>query len=186
MTSHARPYRDADYLRLKAATRRTVRAAGGVEAASLSTRVGMQRLSSYQRPHEPDFMPIDVAADLTAESGDLSIVTALAQLLGCVLVRLPQHPEGEETPWHRTLADLASRTSDVMRRLSDALADDGLVDADESRRGHIRDVVREAIECLVTLEDRLARLEGDTARLPPSAWDGQHVRSVAPLAGGGS
>lgn len=174
MTTHARRYRDADYLRLKAATRRTVRAAGGVEVASLSTRVGMQRLSSYQRPHEPDFMPIDVAADLTAESGDLSIVTALAQLLGCVLVRLPEEPEGEGTPWHRTLADLATRTSEVMRRLSDALTDDGLVDVGESRRSQIRDVVREAVESLVILEDRLARLEGDTERLPSSSWDGSY------------
>jgi hypothetical protein len=157
--THARPFSEAHYLQLKAATRRVVRASGGVDAASLTTRVGMQRISTYQKAHEPDFIPIDVAADLMAESGDHAVLIAMARLLGCEVIRLPALPEVDAMPWHRSLADVASHSSDVIRRLSDALADDGIVDAEESRRGAIRDEIAEAINVLMVLESRLARIE---------------------------
>lgn len=168
MTRHARPFGEDAYLAIKAATRRLVRAAGGVDAASLSTRVGMQRLSSYQRAHEPDFMPVDVAVDLSAESGDVSLLRALARMVGCELVRLPDVADDTAAPWHRSLADVATHSSDVIRRLSDALADDGIVDADEIPRGHIRDEIAEAINVLMSLDGRLARVEESDGQ-PPAA-----------------
>ncbi|MDQ0314821.1 phage regulatory CII family protein [Amorphus orientalis] len=160
MADHARPHRSSDYLRLKAMTRRLVHAAGGIEAASLATRVGPQRISTYQRPHEPDFIPIDVVADLQADTDDLSVLRELARLAGAVVVPLPETPDEAGGPWHRHLADVASETSDVIKRLSESLADDGVVTAVESRNMHLTDEVDEAINALMRLRHRLEVVEG--------------------------
>ncbi len=73
---------------LKRATRRQIEASGGVEAAQEATRVNKASLGHYQNPLMPDlFMPIDVAVDLTKDSGQIFILQALAQLAGGVFIR---------------------------------------------------------------------------------------------------
>jgi hypothetical protein len=68
------------YLSLKAATRRLIGMAGGVEHAE--TRVGKSNLSDYGNPFKLEFFaPLDVIADLEASVGEPIVSSVLAQII---------------------------------------------------------------------------------------------------------
>lgn len=79
-----------DLAALKTATRRLIRAAGGVESAASVSRVQKSSLSDYQNPALPDhFMPIDIVLELERDTGTHPVTQALA--------RLADSPPGDET-----------------------------------------------------------------------------------------
>lgn len=65
---------------LKSATRRQIRAAGGVEAAASVTRVGKTELSNYQSEHSGRYIPVDVFADLMIATGSVELLETVASL----------------------------------------------------------------------------------------------------------
>lgn len=86
----------ADYEKLKAAWRRLLKACGGPEVASKITRArNHSLLSEYGSPSCLDrFPPLDVIADLEAECGEPMVSQALADLMGCDLIRRDARPAG--------------------------------------------------------------------------------------------
>ncbi len=85
------------YERLKTATRRQIKAAGGLQAAAKVTRVRKSQLGAYQAPdHRREFMPIDVVADLMADGGGRDVLEGLAALAGCAVVPLKLDGDGAD------------------------------------------------------------------------------------------
>lgn len=122
----------ADYLALKAATRALVETAGGARSAASRVRDGIDaaRLSRYGSPHEPLFMPLDIIADLEAETGEPAIARALAELAGCDLVRrATAAPRGQIA---QNFAAIAAEAGDVFKVTGAALGD-GAITAAEAR-----------------------------------------------------
>lgn len=84
------------YLRLKAAYRRLIEAAGGLEAASEATRVAVSILSDYQNIHKLDrHMPGDIVADLEKSVGDPVVTRELAALQGRALSPVEPLPDAD-------------------------------------------------------------------------------------------
>lgn len=97
MDKSQRPFSANDYEQLKLATRRQIKANGGLEAAATRTRVGKTELGYYQQSRgENRFVPIDVAADLMAASGRTILLEALASMSNCVVVPLAIEGDGLE------------------------------------------------------------------------------------------
>jgi len=151
------------YKSLKAATRRLVKEAGGVESAASVTRVGKSNLSDYGASQNPiTFGPIDVIADLESDTGAAYVTRALAQLAGCVL--LPVEVRAGDLDWARRLAAIGKEASDVFARVQEAIATNGDIDAVEAV-----DIITEVDEALAAFADLRAALEtrienGDTLK----------------------
>lgn len=65
-------------MNLKAATARSIHAAGGIEAAAMFVRVGKTRLATYYNPRETEcFVPVDVAIKLDELAGYPNIAEAV-------------------------------------------------------------------------------------------------------------
>ncbi len=78
-----RPTSDHDRQRLKAATERSLKRAGGGSAVAEQTRVETAQLSKYKAQQEDlAFMPIDVAVDCDMLAGNPIILSAMAATLG--------------------------------------------------------------------------------------------------------
>ncbi|CAO4174912.1 phage regulatory CII family protein [Methylorubrum populi] len=157
MTGRQLPSRD--YLGLKAAFRDLVEAAGGGTRAATRTRGSASLFSRYGAVQEEMQAPLDVVADLEAETGDLIVTRALAALHGYVLV---PNPEGVPSAanFGRHLGVLAREAGDVISGLGEALADDGVVSDREARA--LLGEVREAQEALAHLGSDLTRVaDGD-------------------------
>jgi hypothetical protein len=150
----------ADYLTLKAATRKLVRTCGGTESAASITRVDGPRLSRSGNPQEIMFCAIDVIADLERDAGDAAVTRELARLAGLAAVPLPPALPLAGGVGVGQLGALGKETGEVISKLSQSLADDGAVSADESRRFNLRGEIADAIRLLVTLDQALARIEG--------------------------
>lgn len=87
------------YRQLKAAARRLVAKAGGLEAAAAVTRVNVSRLGDYQHPEALAFMPADVIADIESDVGDPIVTRELAALAGFDLIeRAPGATPGRIDP----------------------------------------------------------------------------------------
>lgn len=78
-----------EYKALKSATRRQIKASGGLESAASVTRVEVSRLGQYQQPQHPSYMPIDVVTDLTTDSNETEILQTMAGIANCLLLPLP-------------------------------------------------------------------------------------------------
>jgi hypothetical protein len=139
---------------LKAASKRLVRAVGGVEAAALYSRPMISQLSAYGHPNAPEFMPVDVIADLegvTHQTPDHPIITRLlARKAGFALVKLPTAPSGA-VDWHREIGAISKEMGDVIQPVCEALGD-GKVTADDIRTRGIREQIAEAQERLAALD----------------------------------
>ena len=151
-----------DYLALKAATRRLVTLAGRGPAAAQITRVGQQELSNYGNPYSERvvFMPADVIADLEAECSQPVVTGLLAEMLGFVLVPLPQKVPGL-APLATRLGQLGKEAGDVFIVLGQALKD-GEITADEGEHG--RREIDELVLAALTLRAELEKAteqEGD-------------------------
>lgn len=126
-----RPLAAEAYARLKAATRKLVRDAGGCEYAE--TRVGKTKLAEYGAPNMPDrFAPVDVIADLERSVGEPLVTRELAAQAGYDLV-----PAGQAAvPLKRLetyLLDLMGQLGALSREIAAAEAD-GQLDAAEIER----------------------------------------------------
>lgn len=146
-----------DYQSLKAATRRLVDKAGGPSAAADVTRTAHQHLSAYgsvNRDLAERFMPIDVAADLEAETGDPVVTRVLARLSGYLLV---QAPRTDHLGSHlaKAVANALKETSEVFLAIAERSAD-GKICADD-----VKVIGREIDEALSKLAALKLQVEAD-------------------------
>lgn len=101
---------------IKAATLRSVRAAGGVEAAAGFVRVGKTQLANYYNPNETEcFVPVDVAMQLDDLAGYPHITEALSAA-ATPMMRKSHDP-------HVLLAVLLKEAGELGSAVSQALAD---------------------------------------------------------------
>lgn len=161
-SANSRSFGAAAYFRLKAKTRALVKACGGQEAAaSLSRIVSHQAYGRYGRPHEAEFAPIDVIADLEADVGDPIVTRELAALAGFTLVPVPA--AGADPGWIADLSATMRATGQTIDGIGEALADDGRVTPDEIDRLHLLDEVQKAQGALANLQ-ALLRAVADGGR----------------------
>lgn len=83
------------YAAIKAASRRLVEQAGGVESAATVTRVGKSSLGNYGDVKNDHFIPADAIADLERDIGQPIVTRELARLAGYEL--RPVQGEAEPT-----------------------------------------------------------------------------------------
>lgn len=122
MRSHSR----ADYLALKAATRRLVERVGGVDAAAAVTRVGRSQLSVYGVPDSDQYAPIDIVADLEAEAAAPLVTQALAAAQHLALGPMNAAASAAPVSLLTHVAQLTKELGDVARVAADADADGNL------------------------------------------------------------
>lgn len=116
---------------LKTATRRLIRAAGGVESAAMVTRVGKSALSDYQNPELPDhFMPIDVAVELEGDTGAFHVTQALCRLGGGTLHRESGRGGRETEDFTAHLPGIGDSIGQVYREAALAMADGAMTEAE--------------------------------------------------------
>lgn len=150
----ARRHSAVTYARIKSAFRRVVHAAGGQESAAMATRVaGHQTIGRYLRPHEPHFAPVDIVADLEADTGCPDVTRVLADLAGCILI--PKPPTAGDAQWARELGALAKECGEALGRLGEAFSAGGRITADEIRELDLCREVAEAMEALAAIETHL-------------------------------
>jgi hypothetical protein len=140
---------------LKRATRRQIKACGGLEAAATMTRVGKTELGYYQGLQHPDrFAPIDVVADLMANGGGLHILDALAGLADCSVER--RKLDGGEL--NLDMASFGEHASATFRDYAELVAHGGVSEDDTVRLdGDLDLVIRSAMEARYDLRRRRAR-----------------------------
>lgn len=143
-----------DYLRLKAAFRRLVKLAGGQESSASVTRVDFQRIGRYGRAHEMIFAPIDVVADLEADTARPEVTRILADMAGFVLIAKP--PASGNAAWIAQLGALAKEAGEALARLGEAFGADGDISAEEILSMDLRREVREVIEAATAIDVALA------------------------------
>lgn len=116
------------------ATRQLVRAFGGQEAAAMSSGYRQQRLSDWCLPTVADFATldfVDALEDMTrGQPGWPHITRLFAGRRGFLLV--PRVEAAGENALMAHVAEIAAELGDVSRRITDALRDDGAVDAAEA------------------------------------------------------
>lgn len=121
---------------LALATKRAIKAAGGIEVASAETGKSTTQLSRCNSPDHPDSISTRDAIILDAigrgHAGAPFIVSALARIAGGLFIELPQGP-ADGDGMIATVMQLTSELGDVARRMTDAFADDGKCDAPEAR-----------------------------------------------------
>ncbi|MFQ5535613.1 MAG: phage regulatory CII family protein [Sphingomonadales bacterium] len=122
---------DTEIAAIKAATRRQIRASGGLESAVLGgVSVSATQLSRYQNIYHAETMPARIIGQLMRESGDLSVLECLAGLANCVLLRVSVE-DGDGL--HRDM----SRISETLGRTFADYAranEDGYINSDEAAR----------------------------------------------------
>ncbi len=157
-----RPKSEGDYLVLKQTSRSLIKACGGLEAASLVTRVGHSELARYCDLEEKLFMPIDVAADLEAVSGNALVSQSLAHMLGFALVQLS--PQGAAQPgrhWTALLAHLGAETAAALRQIAAALAEHGTLTPQSINNyqltRHLENLIQAAMQLKVLVAQRQER-----------------------------
>lgn len=157
-----RPKSEAEYKTLKQASKRLIRACGGLEAASMVTRVGHSELARYYDPAEKLFMPIDVAADLETISVNAIVSQSLATMRGFALI--PIKPQCEVEPihhWTALLAQLGEETAATLRQIGAALADHGTLTAQSINNyqltRHLDNLVQAAMQLKACIAQRQER-----------------------------
>lgn len=158
----ARTFAAQDYLGLKTATRLLNKAVGGLEAAESLSRGDHSTHGRYQSPNTDLFIPVDVVVDLEHAAEVPFVTRALAALNGHLVI--PKPPVHGDPRWLAHMAEVSKECGDAIARLAVALADDGAVSADESRRLALRREVREAMEAMASLDKSLEEVERAEAR----------------------
>ena len=147
----ARHFGNDHYLLIKAATRKLIKFNGGLEAAATSTRVqraSLQRYGSVDNMEQ--FIPVDVVADLEAESGRFVVTKALARAAGFFLVPMP--PASGDAKWVKHLGDLGKEAGEVISKLAEALTVGGDISAEEVKDLDLLREVAEAQDVLASIE----------------------------------
>jgi len=85
-----RRHRADYYLALKSEFRLARESVGSQERFAGLTRVDQQTISLYENRNRPEFPALDVVADLLDITGSLPLVQLLADIVGAVVVPLPQ------------------------------------------------------------------------------------------------
>lgn len=117
-----RPNGSGTYQAIKAATRRLIRACGGLEDAADETRVSAQTLCLYQSPNRSEYVPADVVADLEQVCGDPVVTRALAKAAGYDLVPTkPADPGAGSDLTMRELSRLLFMRAGEFGALADAI-----------------------------------------------------------------
>lgn len=155
--SLGRVHSETAYKALKGAFRRLTKLAGGEEAAAAITRVDRQRIGRYGRPQEAMMPPVDVVADLEADTGEPLVCRVLADLAGFLLI--PKPPVSGGPAWVRHLGALGKEAGEAIARLAEAFGNDGRITADEIQSLRLRDEVREAMEVLARIDKALEAVE---------------------------
>lgn len=147
----ARHFGSDYYLAIKAATRMLIKFNGGLEAAATATRVqraSLQRYGSVDNMEQ--FIPLDVVADLEAESGQPVMTKALARGAGFFLVPMP--PASGDAKWVKHLGDLGKEAGEVISKLAQALTVGGDISAEEVKDLDLLREVAEAQDVLASIE----------------------------------
>jgi len=129
MTDDFNTLSDERGAKLKAATRKLVTAAGGIESAAQVTRVKAASLSLYGLIHKDQFIPVDAVSDLERDIGMPLVTRVLAELAGYDLV-----PRQGGATTNRAPMQLAVRLEAAVAAFGTAVADmeeDGRRDAIE-------------------------------------------------------
>ncbi len=151
-----------DYVSLKQASKRLIKACGGLEAASMVTRVGHSELARYYDPAEKLFMPIDVVADLEVISGTPLVSQPLAHLLGFALMPIKSELTVEPSHhWTALLAQLGEETAIALRQIGAALTDHGTLTAQSIDNyqlpRHLDNLVQAALQLKASIAHRQER-----------------------------
>ncbi|WP_128292033.1 phage regulatory CII family protein [Afifella aestuarii] len=147
---------EAERARLKAATGRALREAGGAECVQHATRVQHPALSKYASAGDEfsgRFMPLDIALEVDRASGKPVILATLAALQGYELRPFGESEDAPRADWSALLAGVTRETAEASVALLEALAD-GKIDTRE--RKHCLIEVEEASHALLRLQKRLA------------------------------
>jgi hypothetical protein len=142
-------------LRLKIATRKTVKAAGGTGLAAEITAVRQQRISDCQCNNVPEYLRINEALHLEEEVAHTpewpAITRTMARHHGFALLPLPDSSMIAGTSdFHKAIADVSRETGEAVARTCAALAD-GEVTPDEVKQGELVEEIDQAINSLVML-----------------------------------
>ncbi|MCW2242195.1 hypothetical protein M2351_006851 [Azospirillum canadense] len=130
-------------LQIKAAVRRLVKLAGGIEAAAAEVGVSKSAISNYANPHMADQARVDVIFALEQAIGDPVVVRQLAAMHGYDLVPVTVSEEADadmDAPLPESM-DVTYRAAEIGHVLADAVS-----------RGVMTD------ETAVKLEERCERL----------------------------
>lgn len=148
-----RPYRNSDYLALKAATRRATIEAGTLADVAKRTRIDATRISKAGNPNENEFLPLDVAMDLDALAGDDRILRAWAELRGYDLVKDEKGVAIEDMARH--VGSVGKESGELISEMCSAVADGKVTPAEASR-------IENAAE---DVKDNIVRLQDDCRRI---------------------
>ncbi|WP_108661059.1 phage regulatory CII family protein [Acuticoccus kandeliae] len=154
----ARELPEADYLKLKAASRDLVRAVGGVTKAAQVTRLDAGRISRAASNNDSSFLPLDVVADLEAHAEDPIVTRVLAGMSGFTVV--PDEVTPSRSSPLQLLTAVVKEGADVVATLTEAYAD-GELDLDEIAMA--QEQIRQDMEALANLNKRLADLAREKA-----------------------
>lgn len=166
----ARFHPAATYKRLKAASRRLVHECGTEEEASAVTRVSRSKIGHYGNINMAEtFMPLDVVIDLESSVGNPILTREMARLQGHVLIELPHVMD--ESEWHRSIGKLARGAGAVIAGISEALADDGDVSAEEIIELEILKQIDDSLQLMSAM--RRACLEVMAGRGPARSGEGR-------------
>jgi hypothetical protein len=138
---------------LKAAPARAMKLAGGAAVVQHSTRVNEATLSKYASTspdNDKNFVPVDVAVEIDMLAQSPIIVGAMAEMLGYRLVpNEDAAAEARPLTVHDALV-IANEAADVVKAITEALANDGEIDAAEDRI-----ITREVDELVRVLKNTL-------------------------------
>ncbi len=148
-----RPYRNEDYLALKAATRRATQEAGTLAHVAERTRLDASRISKCGNPNEHEFLPIDVAMDLDALAGDDRILRAWAEMRGYDLRKIERGVAVEDMARH--VGAVGKESGELISEMCIAVADGKVTPAEALR-------IEEAAE---DVRDNVTRLQADCRRI---------------------
>lgn len=156
-----RPWTDREYHLLKQATKTAIKSCGGLESASLITRVGHSELARYYDPAEKLFMPIDVAADLERDTGIPVVTRTLANLLEYELVTAPplEYCPDEHQHWSALIAILGKETAAALESIANALAQYGTLSSDAINEYRLTKHINEVIQAGIQLKSAMAQRE---------------------------
>ena len=111
--------------RLAAATKRAVQAAGGLANCEKETGLSDSQISRCGSPNQRDSITIRDAVRIDAighgEQGHPHILIAMASILDCVVIPLPE-PVTDDRCLQMGVLDMSSELGDVSRAIADALS----------------------------------------------------------------
>ena len=120
---------------LKVATRRQVKASGGLEAAARVSRVSSSRLSQYQSIDHDSYVPIDVVVDLTTDSKEAHALEAMAATCGYFLLPVDFGESGQLSVDFAEFGEATAQSfADYQRALSEALSNNGHLTSKDKRK----------------------------------------------------